>query len=260
MTRPVPAPALCGDWWRHTTPFVHFRAAEVFDPDTYAGLASAFAHTAGEARATQAGLRAARNPNYDADIISLNRQAMTRFEPLLSAGWIDDLHRLIGLPNHRRIDAALHSSAAGSRTGWIHTDLCAAWFDDPRPGDSSDFILPDRSACEYFTGKALRPEARPREYARAAALIYYLGNDGWRPGDGGETAFYSAKDVGPNSLVETIAPRNNSLILFPCSPHSYHRFIGNPGRRRDSIILWLHTTIEDATGRWGTAINRRAAR
>jgi Rps23 Pro-64 3,4-dihydroxylase Tpa1-like proline 4-hydroxylase len=89
-------------------------------------------------------------------------------------------------------------------------------------------------------------------------MIYYLNNDGWQPGDGGETALFATGKlgVGPFGLCP---PVNNSLLLFECTPHSFHSLIANPRRARDSVILWLHSTVEDAEAKWGTAINRRRA-
>lgn len=121
-------------------------------------------------------------------------------------------------------------------------------------------MFPPRGRCNYFTGQAKVPDAKPKEYIRAATMIFYLCNDGWEQGDGGETGIYSADCETEDTVVKLIPPLNNSLFLFECSPHSYHRFVTNPGRTRNSIILWLHASVQDAEARWGKAINRRDGR
>ena len=248
-------PALPGQWWCHRAPFRHWRATSVLDDQTYQRVASAFksAFTDADPRASSPARSKVRN--YDAEIVALNSVNSAPFSPLLSEEWITSLHVLLNLPRRRVIDAALHSSPAGSRTGWIHTDLCSAWFDER--DDQGSIVFADRSSCDYFTGRAKTSSARPREYVRAATMIFYLANEGWAPGDGGETGLYGAAKPCAHTTVAKVAPIDNTLVLFECSPHSYHRFLANPGRRRNSIILWLHADVGDAERRWPGLVHRR---
>jgi hypothetical protein len=196
------------------------------------------------------------NPKYDARILAMNEDLAPSFDPLFSQAWLQALFRLVDLPELRRIDGGLHSSPIDSRDGWIHTDLCSGWFDE---SSSQPGLFPDRRKCDYFSGAPKTESAKPVEYVRAATMIYYLCNEGWRPGDGGETGLYSSSRTGAHAPFKLVQPIDNSILLFECSPHSYHRFVTNPRRTRNSIILWLHTTVERAEGMWGNAINRRKA-
>lgn len=237
-------------------PFFHVRATNVFPPDTYNRLSAEFAGILGRSinGATNGPKMVKSQPAYDALILAINAQLSGRFAPLFSREWICHLARLLGLPVTLRIDAALHHIPQGSRSGWLHTDLCSAWF-DALAGVEGDVIFADGSRCDYFTGVRRATTAEPKEYIRAITMIYYLNNDDWRHGDGGETGLYSTSrsNLGPTKVI---APENNSLVLFECSPHSFHRLLGNPGCSRNSIILWLHTTVESAEARWGNAIRR----
>jgi 2-oxoglutarate-Fe(II)-dependent oxygenase superfamily protein len=197
------------------------------------------------------------NPNYDAQMLPMSNALAPSFDPFFSGEWLRSLFDLAGLPELAQIDGALHSSPRGSRDGWIHTDHCSGWFDD---GPAQERVFPDRNRCNYFTGEPKTPEARPVEYVRAVTMIYYLCNDGWRQGDGGETGLYPAARVGSRSPAVLVPPIDNSAFVFECSPHSYHRFVANPGRTRNSIILWLHATVQQAESMWGSAVNRRAPR
>ena len=77
---------------------------------------------------------------------------------------------------------------------------------------------------------------------------------------GGETGLYGAGRQTAHTDSALIPPVNNSLILFECTPHSYHRFVANPGMVRNSIVMWLHCTEAHAVERWGEMIERRAPR
>lgn len=249
------------DWHQAATPFRHLRAAEVFDADTYTGLAAQFRavlDTTSGVRPGRYRMRPAPGSN-DGLILGLTEPLAAAFAPLFTEAWLRDLARLLDLPFVPRIEGALHSNPQGSRTGWIHTDCCSAWFDESRqPADT--LILPPRGRCNYFTGKRRTADAEPAEYIRAATLIFYLCNDGWTPGDGGETGLYSRGHESKDTVEVLIPPVNNSLFLFECSPHSYHRFVTNPGRARNSVILWLHAHVDDALARWGDGVHRRDER
>lgn len=254
----APAPV---DWRQYALPFRHFTASDVFDAATYQALSGRFNEILETTAGTRTGmytLRPAPGSN-DGLILGLTDKLATAFAPLFTEAWLRALATMLDLPFLPRIEGALHSNPQGSRTGWIHTDCCSAWFDE-RHAKPDALMLPPRRRCNYFTGKPVAPDAQPVEYIRAATLIFYLCNDGWTPGDGGETAIYNADHEDDATLVKHIAPINNSLFLFECSPASYHRFVTNPGRTRNSIILWLHATVEDAQRRWGAGIHRRDGR
>jgi hypothetical protein len=194
------------------------------------------------------------NPKYDALMLGMNDRLAPEFDPFFSLDWLQTLARLTSIPEIRRIDGGLHSNPKGSRSGWIHTDFCSGWFDQSstQPG-----LLPRRNMVDYFTGKPKCNGAKPVEYVRAVTMIYYLCNDGWKPGDGGETGLYASSHAAALTAFDDVPPINNSALVFRCSPHSYHRFIGNPGRTRNSIILWLHSTVEGAESTWRGRMTRR---
>lgn len=249
------------DWQACDAPFRHFTATGVFDAATYQALSDRFTAILETTAGKRAGVYRLRPAPGSSDglILGLTEKLAPAFAPLFTETWLRAVATMLGLPFLPRIEGALHANPQGSRTGWIHTDCCSAWFDESGSTPGA-LMLPPRRRCHYFTGQRIAPDARPVEYIRAATLIFYLCNDGWTPGDGGETAIYSAAQEDAGTLVRHIAPVNNSLFLFECSPHSYHRFVTNPGRARNSIILWLHATVADAEQRWGDGINRRSAR
>jgi hypothetical protein len=248
-----------GRWIAYRHPFFHVRATNVFAPDTYNRLSKEFAGILERSidGATSGPRMVKSQPAYDALILAINTQISRGFASVFSREWICHLAQLLGLPVTLRVDGALHHIPQGSRSGWLHTDLCSAWF-DATAAVEGDLIFADGSRCNYFTGARRTATAEPEEYVRVATMIYYLNNDHWRHGDGGETGLYSTSrsNLGPTNLI---APENNSLILFECSPHSFHRRLGNPGSSRNSIILWLHATVEFAEARWGNAIRRTHA-
>ncbi len=244
------------EWWVHRYPFRHFRAQSILDPESYGRVCSAFREileiTAGERKGVYRLKQS--NPKYDANMLGMSDDLAPSFDPFFSWPWLQSLYRLVGLPEVPRIDGGLHSSAQGSRDGWIHSDLCSGWFDES-PGWQG--VFPNREKCDYFSGQTRSKDAKPVEYVRAATMIFYLCNEGWSQGDGGETGLYGSSRIGSHTPVDLLPPVDNSILLFECSPHSYHRFVTNPGRTRNSIILWLHTRTEQAEAMWGNAIHRR---
>jgi hypothetical protein len=249
----------CGEWYDVRDPFRHFQASNVLRCEQYRAIGAEFQNVLDvtEGRA-QGGNRFSRSDqNYDARMLPITERNMARFDPFLSESWLRSLCELVNIPYIPRIDAALHSSPQNSRSGWIHTDFCSGWFDESRYSGTG-ILFPDRGRCNYFEGIPKVAGAKPVEYVRAATLIFYLCNDDWTRGDGGETGFYGGERESLNTQILLLPPVNNTLILFECSPHSYHRFVSNPGRARNSLILWLHCDLQFAVDRWGPrAVKRR---
>jgi hypothetical protein len=246
-----------GIWRAHADPFLHIEAEDVFCQKAYDRLFKAFGELLkgddGQENKTFQFVKSL--PTYDAQMVSLSPALAERFNPLFTRTWIDFLACLLDMPSLPQIDGGLHHIPKNSNSGWLHTDLSSAWFAYDTD-IQEDVIFPDRSACDYFTGAPRKSNVHPKEFVRAATMIFYIDNDDWGEGDGGETGLYATgrSDVGP---MKAVPPRSNSLILFECSPHSFHRLLANPGRVRNSVILWLHMTVERALSRWGTAVIRR---
>jgi hypothetical protein len=243
-----------GEWCVYRRPFRHIRAERVFRTNVYEGLERAFLALMDAKGINQDGEpRFQQRAGYDALILGMRENLSSQFAPLFERRWIDFLAGLADLPALAQIDAALHHIPVNSRSGWIHTDFCSGWFNSEITGN---IVFPDRTACDYFTGTKKSADAQPQEFIRAATMIFYLHNDGWKEGCGGETGLYASSRAGSGEMC-TVAPVNNSLLLFECSPHSYHSLIANPGCQRNSIILWLHSSVENAQSRWGRGFTRR---
>jgi hypothetical protein len=244
-----------GEWYLLDRPFRHVRAEMVFRKKTYDALVEAFVSLKEREGCDQSETArfSKRQPGYDAEMLAVDQEVASFFSPLFERRWTRFLGGLLGLPDRAQIDGGLHHIPVDSRSGWVHNDFCSAWFDE---GTTGDIIFPDRRKCDYFSGTLKSADARPREYIRAATMIFYLQNDDWQKGCGGETGLYtaSAPDLGACS---TVPPLSNSLLLFECSPHSYHRLLANPGCPRRSVIMWLHDTVQDTQSRWGDGATRR---
>jgi hypothetical protein len=180
----------------------------------------------------------------------MNPALAHQFSPFFDIRWLREIAGVLGIPFVPVIDGALHSSPPSSRMGWVHTDYCSAWF-DLSGSRKEELLFANREMCEYFTGRVKHAQAQPKEYVRAATIIYYLCNDGWRTNDGGETGLYNASGMATHAEESRVVPINNTLLAFECSPHSHHRFLTNPRSRRNSLILWLHLPIDQAQARWG---------
>jgi hypothetical protein len=245
-----------GEWWIYERPFRHIRAQGVFRTDVYERLEAEFLEIRDRADGcAEPAFKKARSA-YDALILTMHQQLASRFAPLFERRWIDFLAKLLSLEPIPQIDGALHHIPVNSRSGWVHNDFCSGWFNRLHRGE---IIFPDRRNCDYFTGTAKSAQVKPQEFIRTATMIFYLTKDEWKDGCGGETGLY-ASSRGREGEMSAVPPISNSLLLFSCSPHSWHSLIGNPGCPRNSIILWLHSSVENAQARWGRSFTRRRPR
>lgn len=238
-------------WLRCLYPFLHYRAERVLEPQLYASVEAQFQHF------LSLGLYEHRKPQcfsrtsaaFDAYMLDLWPELNGPLQIFLSQAWHDIVAGLFGVTVTGDILCSLHHHAVRSRSGKIHNDFNPAWFacDKTSPGCVNVAQL---DVCNYRTGQA-DPGTRVRETARAIAVIFYLGNQPWKSGDGGETGLYASAQASVESPAAMVPPTNNSLVAFECTPFSFHSFIKNRKYPRNSVILWLHRSIEDALGQWG---------
>lgn len=232
-------------WVRRTNPFPHVYARDVFAPDFYARLDDEFRRIEREHPDTFV-----RNmKGYDASGVSVSRFRGGPLGIFVSREWHDLVARVAGVRATGDVTATLHHHEPGSQSGWPHNDLNPAWFAGPPPA-------PDEIRLEHTGGVALHTGERPagvtaRESVRAVSLLFYLGNPPWEPGDGGETGLFADVASARGGPAVAVPPINNSMVFFECTPRSWHAFVSNRTRPRNSIVMWLHRTKDEVIERWG---------
>ncbi len=232
-------------WIRRSHPFPHVYARDVFVPEFYRRLAEELRRV----RRERPGLFETVTAGYSADGIRLTDLRDGPLGVFSSREWHDLVARLGGAEATGDIEGSIHHHEPGSPFGWPHNDLNPAWFPGPPP-DRDEVRLPD-DTVDIKTG-ARAPGVVARETVRAVAVLFYLGNPGWQPGDGGETALYDhVADGATLPSVVLVPPLDNSLLLFEVTPRSWHTFAGNNVRDRNSVVMWVHRTRADAERRWG---------
>lgn len=230
-------------WVRRAKPFPHVYARDVFVPEFYQRLVEDLHRVKRELadRFTSVG------DNYGATGLALSELRDGPLAVFSSREWHDLITRIAGVTATGDMDGSLHHHPPGSSYGWPHNDLNPAWFhgDPPEPGEVR---LPGGGVATKSGARAAGVAAR--ETVRAVAVLYYFGNPGWQPGDGGETALY--EHVGDSSAVPfLVPPLDNSLLLFEVTPRTWHTFAGANTADRHSVVMWAHQPKEVAVQRWG---------
>jgi hypothetical protein len=167
----------------------------------------------------------------------------------VSRPWHDLLARVFEIRANGHVNCGVHHHRVGSTNGFPHNDLNPGWF-VPEPQDDG-IVLPQPRRCSYTDGSTSDPTVNPVESVRGVAAMLYVGNGPWHPGDGGETGLYREGSDPADAPVARVAPIDNRLLAFECTPWSFHGFISNTRRPRNSVIMWLHRSREDVTSRWG---------
>lgn len=236
------------EWVRHKRPFPHIAATNVFDREFYQGMDRQFQDMLGRGLSeTAVHGPFMRMASYDAYGISFDGSLTGNLRVFISLAWHNWITSLFEVRGTGHIYAGAHHHKAGSASGKIHSDYNSAWFP---AHDAGEIRFPNHSQCAYKTGAGPLLPAEKVQVFRAVAMIFYLHNDGWEEGMGGETGLFDSRKAPVDQPCVRIAPRNNSMVLFECRPRSYHAFLHNPGAPRNSIIMWAHRTREDALSRW----------
>jgi hypothetical protein len=236
-------------WSRHEQPFLHIRARKVFSRDFYIALALELRNVLRRGLSeVPTPTRFSRSiPGYDAYGIGFNETLQGCLSIFVSEKWHDLIAGLFGVKGTGHINVGAHHHRIASADGTIHNDFNPAWF----PIISERRVqCPKHQLCAYKTGVGSLPQSQKVEVVRAVAMIYYLANDDWVEGDGGETGLFDSPKAEVGQAQVRVPPENNSILLFECTPHSFHAFMANPVRPRNSIIMWVHSSKEDALLRW----------
>jgi 2OG-Fe(II) oxygenase superfamily len=235
-------------WIRRANPFPHVVAHNVFERSFYHELETAFQRVLLSGKFGRSGERkriAPGMPAYDADVLLLTAGFSGPLGIFISKPWHDMIASLFGIRSTRDVQCALHHHRIGSATGWVHSDLGLRWFvGAPKPEGLN-------LACSGPTADAARRAGRiARPVVRAAAMLFYLNNE-WSPGGGGETGLYRNGEDPPTRPAAMVPPVSNSILLFECTPYSFHSFLENRLHPRNSVNLWLYREKSEVVARWG---------
>jgi hypothetical protein len=238
-------------WQACQEPFPHMVAYEVFTPDFYSWLDSAYGNllALGLSETPAKGQFSRNISNYDVYSIGLSPDTPAPFNVFISRPWHDMLANLVGIGTTGDVNGGFHHHSAGSKSGQVHNDLNPGWFIDS--SDPTQVNVAQNDLCVYTSGKTGVEGLQVHQAIRAIAVLFYLHNPPWTGAEGGETGLYSHQAQPVLNPDKTVPPINNSLLLFECRPNSYHSFLTNRTSPRNSIIMWLHRPVEDVLGRWG---------
>ncbi len=246
------ADLLANSRWSHAVePFPHIRVEQVFVEAAYRQILAAFRDTLPRADGTPSdvGRQTFHKGTFDAYLLPFKPSLSGPLSLFVSKAWVDLLSKATGVSATRDVNGALHCHPTGSKDGFIHKDFSSCWFvDKPRPDGIN---VADDNVCNYRTGETSVAGAIAEERVRAVAMLYYLNNAPWSPGDGGETGLYLTGTDAVHNPAVAVPPINNTMLIFECSPFSNHSFISNRRNPRSNIVMWLHRTKADATARWG---------
>jgi hypothetical protein len=237
-------------WSYRTEPFPHIYAEEVFIPTVYNQLAASFREILARKPGLEAGGQRFQYHGSDGLLMPFHPSLSGPLSLFVSRPWVDLVAQATGAHVTNDVNGALHYHRGGSKSGFVHQDFSSCWFVD-HPRDDGINVT-DTDLCCYRTGQTFAGGLVPKERVRAVAVFFYLNNPTWRPGDGGETGLYRSPNDPVDRPAAAIPPINNSMVIFECSPKSLHSFIKNKFNPTSSVVVWLHTTRQDAVAKWGS--------
>jgi hypothetical protein len=240
-------------WLRYELPFPYVVASNVFQDVVYKAMEEEFYGWLARGLSDEPlgfDTRFSRAlGSYDAYSFNFSDEQAGAFDVLLSPRWCQLLAALFDVDATHHVNIGLHHHGPGSVSGWPHTDLAPGWFadDEPRP---DRYTLFDHTRVDYQSGQVLAGNQSAVEEVRAVAVLIYLANEPWQPGDGGETALFTGPGAGSAQPAAMVPPINNSMLVFECTPFSYHTFLSNTRTTRNSVVMWLHRPKADVIERW----------
>lgn len=219
-------------------PFNYLVVEDVFEPVLAANLAFLFRElivgAQGIGKVGEVGELIYDALNFTPTVEHVKETAMSVFASA-------ELREFVSSVFHIRLDEnfmlGMHRHNPGSRRGWPHTDFAVVSFPNTPTHFNGWRIFHQGNGCNYADDSRDR-QPDSIKTARAVACLYYTANPEWERGMEGETGIYA--DLGKR-LVDRVAPKSNSLLIFEISPISYHGFLGSTQVQRNSYIWWYHS-------------------
>lgn len=225
----------------HMWPFPYIHITDVYDPPSYAAIAAAIEVLV---ETNQIKHKIA---GYDALGCGFGPASLPPLAFFCSEVVRDWLNSMFQVPNTPYLSMGAHFHFRGSAHGFIHNDYNPGWF--PRATYGMQFPRPD--ICRYTSGEGSLPAHQRVQTIRGVGMIFYVGNEPWAPGDGGETGLYLHEDDPVEAPAVAIPPLNNTMLIYECTPASWHSFLTNRTTTRTNIIGWTHRPYEDGIQRYG---------
>jgi hypothetical protein len=211
-------------WAVSQRPFPHVVVDNVFQPGFYEELV-------GVVRQVVTSDSMKNSTEHDIMIKPMTRADSWPLGFFFGQPWQQAVNAVFRLPATGHFSGAIHHHVVGSASGYPHNDLRSDWLTG--------------------TTHSITPRAQKRPHAvRGVAVLIYLANPPWRPGDGGEAGLYRSAADQVDRAARFVAPVNNRLLAFPCSPLSFHAFRTNRRRPRNSLVMWTHQSTEALIDQW----------
>jgi hypothetical protein len=229
-------------WQRRLKPFPYVVVPDLFIPSVAEEISAAV-------RKVLDGERLGNIARYDASGWGFPADLDWPLRVFVTKEWRDLIARALGVETIPFVSGSIHHHDPGGESGRPHNDLNPVYFADSEPRDGMVVLRGD--LVDLKSGQALQEGTRVIRTIRAVSILYYTANPPWSRGDGGETGLYERRSDRVNRPAVAVAPANNTLLAFECTPNSFHSFISNRVTERNSITMWLHQSDKVAVRRWG---------
>lgn len=146
--------------------------------------------------------------------------------------WVSEVTGVVFTPD---FTFSMHYHPEGSPSGWVHSDYELVNFRKTDSNTDLNLLTSGYSS----QGKPIK-DSGFYSVTRSVALLFYLDDKDWTPGQGGETGFFDEH----KKPIAAFEPRRNVLGFFEVTPTSYHAFAGGNLRPRKSLVMWFHSAPE----------------
>lgn len=163
---------------------------------------------------------------------------------LFQSVWIDFFSSMFGVPLTKNISLTFHCQLKDSKPFAAHNDYCYVGM--PKLEDQDDRVRQFYFENPYFiTGSQEAREMDVSLQMRSVVGLFYLENPKYLAGNGGETGLYrSYEDYTQDNPVKKIPPLSNSMLIFETTPHSFHTYLPNKAKYRNTMLFWLHSDAQ----------------
>lgn len=176
-----------------------------------------------------------RDRTYDGYRYTPSYEENIYFDFFLSKSMISYVSSIFGIRVNNKLSIAAHFHPVGDKSGWVHNDHSINSFLKSKQNPNGLTI----GGNQYFESDRIDSNLLG---LRTIAFIYYINNEKYRYGDGGETGLFRTDSE--DSLFKKVEPLDNRMLIFETSSNSYHAFLENT-KERFCIVGFLFSDIKN---------------
>lgn len=165
--------------------------------------------------------------------------------------WLEYFSKLFNIKLTNDLSITFMHQDFDSKPFTAHTDYSMVGFPKRLP-DDTDIRQYNVKYPTYLKDPQQGEQLGLSVQIRSVLALLYLENPPYLEENGGETGLYdSYESYTLNKPLVKVPPLSNSLLTFESNPRSFHTYLPNKAKKRNTMAFWMHSYLDVKVAKHG---------